>query len=160
MFSAVLLVRDIAAAAEATECMSLESFRTLTHIRGTRNIHLAERDGFDSPGKNHYERRTPLPLDGEVHGEFMTLDYCGHGPWGVLRDHEALADVERYILSGTGILNGFTDFVLAFVRGKQRSYEVRDGSGNVLAKDGMRVVGWKALHEADRAGCRVIWTGD
>ena len=139
--------------------MSLDSFRTLTHIRGTRNAHLADPDGYDSRTGNYHQRSTPLPLDAEVHGEFLTLDYCGHGPWAILENHGSLADVEKSILSGAGILNGFTEFVLAFIDGKQRGYEVRDGGNRLLAKDGMRVVDPNEAHAAKAAECRVVWTG-
>jgi hypothetical protein len=155
----MLLLRDIAAAADATDWMSLESFRTLTHIRGRRNAHLAEPDGYDSRTGNYHQRRTPLPLDVEVHGDFVTLAYCGHGPWAILEDHDSLAELERSILGGAGILNGFTEFVLAFVNGNLRSYEVRDGGNQLVAKDGMRVVVWNELDPAKEAACRVIWTG-
>jgi hypothetical protein len=155
----MLLVRDIAAAAEATGWVSLDTFRTLTHIRGTRNEHLADPEGFDSPTRNVHERTTPLPLDAEVHGRFLTFDYCGHGTWAVLQDHESLKDVEKSILSGSGILNVFTEVVLAFVDGKHRSFEVRDASGRLLAKDGTHAVDRNELHAADAAKCRVVWTG-
>ena len=155
----MLLVRDIAAAAEATDWMSLESFRTLTHIRGKRNAHVADPEGYNSRTGNYHQRRTPLPLDAEVHGDFLTLYYCGHGPWAILEDHESLAEVERSILSRAGILNGFTQFVLAFVDGKLRSYEVRDRSDRLIAKDGMRVAEWNDLRAADAPECRVVWTG-
>ena len=153
----MLLVRDIAAA--ATNWMSLDMVRTLTHVRGKRNAHLADPDGYDSRTGNYLERRTPLPLDAEVRGDFLTLDYCGHGPWAILKDHDSLGEVERSILSGAGILNGFTDFVLAFVDGRLRSYEVRDAGNRLLAKAGMRVVEPNEAHAAKSAECRVVWTG-
>src|SRR5688572_2981229 len=54
----MLLVRDIAAAAEATDWMSLDMVRTLTHVRGKRNRHLADPDGYDSRTGNYQQRRT------------------------------------------------------------------------------------------------------
>src|SRR5262252_8912939 len=93
----MLLVRDIAAAAEATGWVSLKTFRTQTHIRGTRNDHLVDHDGFDNPTRSVHERTTPLPLDAEVYGRFLTFDYCGHGVWAILQDHESLSDVEKFI---------------------------------------------------------------
>jgi len=156
----MLTVRDIAAAAEATGFMSLDSFLTLTHIRGKRNGHLADPDGYDSRTGNYHERRTPLPLAAEVHGEFLTLDYCGHGPWAILKDHGSLAEVEGEILSGAGILNGFTEFVLAFVNGRLHSYEVRDRSNRLIAKDGMRVAEWNGPFASNAGECRVVWTSE
>ena len=155
----MLLVRDIAAAVEATDSMSLDGFRTLTHVRGKLNAHLADPDGYDGRIGRYRERRTPLPMDAEVLGDFLTLDYCGHGPWAVLADHESLAEVEKSILSAAGILNGFTTFVLAFVNGKLRSYEVRDRSDRVVAKEGMCTVDWNELGAVNAAQCRVVWTG-
>jgi hypothetical protein len=153
----MLLVRDIAAAAEATGWVSLDTFLTLTHIRGTRNAHLADPGG--SRARTVHERTTLLPLDAEVHGRFLTFDYCGHGTSAILQDHESLADVERSILSGSGVLNPFTEVVLAFVDGRHRTFEVRDASGRLLAKGGTQAVHRNELHTPDAATCHVVWTG-
>ncbi len=132
----------------------------LTHVRGTRNAHLADPQGFDDLTRKHSERTTPLPLDGEVRGDFVTLDYCGHCTCVIIEDHDSLADVELKILSGAGILNPFTEVVLAFINGKLREYEVRHESGTLLAKAGVLVVSWsevRGLSATDRRKCQVLW---
>jgi hypothetical protein len=140
--------------------MSVDTFRALTHVRGVPNAHLAEPDGYDARPNFQLQRRTPLPLDAEVRGTFLTLQYCGHGPWAFLEEHGSLAAVEAIILSGSGVLSPLHEFLLAFVDGRPRRYEVRDESGRLLASDGMRRADWDDLREVDRTKCRVVWVGE
>lgn len=154
----MLHVRDIAAAAE--RWMPIEDFLSFTHIRGKSNTHLAEPDGFDNRTQRYAQRRHPLPLDGFVHGDFLTLDYCGHGPWAILESHDSIADAEKAILGGAGILNGWTDFMIAFINGRPRDFEVQDESGRTLAKGGALLVSASEAHQADRSRCRIIWMNE
>jgi hypothetical protein len=152
------LVRDIAAAAHATVEMSPEVFGTVTHICGTRNAHLADPENRDSRTGHYRDRETPLPMDAEIRGDFLTLTFYDHDGYVLLTDHDSLQDVEEAIRSRPGVLNGFVGFLLAFVHGRQRGYEVRDQAGNVLAKDGQRVASLDRIDAAGRVNC--VWTGE
>jgi hypothetical protein len=152
----MLRVGDLAQAAEPW--LRPEDFCRRTHVRGTRNAHLAEpRERGLRSG-----RSMPLPLDAEVYGDFITVSYDWHDHAVVLADYHSLAEVEAAILSGAGILNSFNEFMLAFVAGRQRGYEVRDDSGRLWAKEGVRTCGVEALdafvlNRPNRPACRVTW---
>jgi hypothetical protein len=148
---------DISSAAEATGWMSPDDFRSLTHIRGRRNGFLADPQGHDPRNGRYLERRSPMPLDAEVSGDFLTLDYCGHGPWAILEDHDSLEALERAILSGAGVLNTFTTFMLAFINGRLRQYEVRDRHGHLLASHGSFIPGSTTESHVHPNDCRIVW---
>jgi hypothetical protein len=139
------LLRDIAAATHATVGMSPEFFGTVTHVCGTRNAHLADPESLDSRTGRYRDRETPLPMDAEIRGDFITLTFYDHDGYTILKDHDSLRAVEEAIISGAGVLNGFVGFVLAWVHGRQCGYEVRDEAGEVPLRMG------SALRRGDRS---------
>ena len=77
------------------------------------NAHLANPLNCSSRFHRH-ERPVALTGDEDVLGRFHTVDCNDHDPYLYLTTHESLEDMERFILSGAGILNSYLTFILAF----------------------------------------------
>jgi hypothetical protein len=91
---------------------------------GEGNSHLANPLNRD-PSIPYFRPREML-LTGEevVNGKYMTLVYCGHDLSLYLIAFDSIEEMERSILSGSGILNSWTTYVFAFVDGQLKDYEV------------------------------------
>jgi hypothetical protein len=86
----------------------------LLDVRGSRNEHLA--NPLNRDAKVFYWRPRAIPFTGEeeVHGEFLTLDYCSHYPQLILTDFDSLEDLEASLLGPAGLMNQFTTQQIAF----------------------------------------------
>ena len=97
---------------------------------GPANAALRNPENAAALRPGFHPRPVPFSGDERVEGEFLTLDFCGHDPSCVLRYHTSLSEIEDFVLSQSGILNPFTTYMLAFVKGVCRKYTVTyEGDG-------------------------------
>jgi hypothetical protein len=102
--------------------LTVNEILRLLDVIGTRNPHLENplnhpRQGYIRP------RQTPLTGDEPVSGEFLSLTYCAHDPFVLLRDHDGLESLEWH-LAGSGIANFYITYCIAFIDGKVARYRI------------------------------------
>ena len=106
----------------------------LLDVRGTLNEHLM--NPLNRVGEVTYvrPRETPLTGEEEVYGQWLSLIYCGHDPFVILRDHADRDSLESFLLSGSGIVNPFITFVIAFIDFNVAPYAInyRNSDGTVV----------------------------
>mgnify|MGYP000387967154 CR=1 FL=1 len=80
----------------------------------TRNDHLANPLNREDDVFYTRPRATPFHGSEPVFGDFLTVEYCGHYPYAVLRDHDSENLLESAILGPAGITNIFTTYLMVF----------------------------------------------
>jgi hypothetical protein len=162
---AVLTVIEVAkAAVEATQddpegsALTVNEILHLLDIRGTRNPHLE--NPLNHPQQGYIRpRQAPLTGDEPVFGEFLSLTYCGHDPFFRIEDHENRESLELHLACGSGVVNFYITYCLAFIDGKVARYRVAysedDGSVAWFDKD---LQNTKGAQPAERALKRwIVW---
>jgi len=126
-----------AVAATATDSeggLEANELYMLLDARGDANPHLVNQLNRDPQVYYFRPRQHPLTGDEMVNGRFLSLHYCGHDPFALLLDHQDLESLESSILSGAGILNPFTTYLIAFIDYRVAPFRImyRGSDGNVV----------------------------
>jgi hypothetical protein len=138
--------------------LTVKEILRLLDVEGTRNPHLE--NPLNHPRLGYIRaRQTPLRGDEPVYGEFLSLKHCAHDPFVQLVDHDNLESLAQFLASGSGLVNFFITYCIAFINGKVARYRVaysaEDGSVALFDKHLQNTKGPQA---AEGAGKRwVVW---
>ncbi len=109
----------------------------LLDVVGTANLHL--KNPLNTYKEVCYFRPREIALTGEepVFGRFLVLDYCEHNKSVLLFDFSDIKALESQLLAGSGLLNPFTTFAIAFVEFVLSPFQItfRRGDGKTSIFD-------------------------
>jgi hypothetical protein len=135
----------------------------LLDVHGTRNAHLANPLNHPPLGRGCFKPREVRLSGAEpIHGAFLTLSYCCHDPFVQLIDFDDIKSLEQMLASGSGIVNFYINYAVAFIDGKVARYQIAyrgdDGSIGLFDKHLQNTQG---PQPAERANNRwVVWNTD
>lgn len=138
--------------------LTVNEILRLLDVKGTRNPHLE--NPLNHPLQGYIRaRRARLRGDELVYGEFLSLTYCAHDPFVRLTDHDDLESLALFLASGSGIVNFFITYCIAFIDGKVARYRVAySADGGAVACFDKHLQNTKGPQAAERVDKRwVIW---
>jgi hypothetical protein len=135
----------------------------LLDVHGTRNAHLANPLNHPPLSRGGFKPREVRLSGAEpVHGAFLALNYCCHDPFVQLIDFDDIKSLEQMLASGSGIVNFYINYSVAFIDGKVARYQIayRSDNGSIGLFD-KHLQNTQGPHPAERANNRwVVWSTD
>jgi hypothetical protein len=115
----------------------------MNEIYNRMEIYGSDNKEFDNALNSSGERLNLLSANDVIVGDYFIFDYSGHNGDTVLFQCDSIEEAESSILDPGGIINKFTTYQIAIIKGKIQDYDIY-----FINEDGVQVKFIKGIHDS------------